>query len=110
MTDETCNGYANRETWAFNLHWQNDQGLYRQTLEEARQIIKQDSIYSTPGDRELGERIVNYWRDVFDGYDADGTPMTQTLRMFEREVGSWWRINYAEVGAAVRESLDAEGL
>lgn len=111
MTDsETCNGYANRETWAFNLHWQNDQGLYNETLEQVREW--EGTFNVTPGelsDSQLGEYVVAYWRDLLDTYEETaGAPLPEGLRMFDREVGSWWRVDYAEVGAAVRESLDNE--
>ena len=103
MTDETYNGYANRETWAFNLHWQNDQGLYSETLEAAANPLPEWS------DSSIGEYVVNYWRDQIDSYEEEvGAPLPAVLRMFRDEVGSWWRVDYAEVGAAVRESLDAE--
>lgn len=99
--DETYNGYANRETWAFNLHWQNDQGLYNETLDYA-----QGQDLSDLSDELLGDMVVTYWRDLL--ADEDYAPFGTALRAFEREVGSWWRINSAEVGAAVRESLDNE--
>lgn len=103
MTDsETYNGYANRETWAFNLHWSNDEGLYLETLRVADTDMEMT-------DYELGEFVVGYWREFIDGYaEETGTPLPEGLKMFDREVGSWWRIDYAEVGASVRESLDAE--
>lgn len=108
---ETYNGYANRETWAFNLHWQNDQGMYGTTLDfAARYVSDCTTDRREVTDAEIGGAVVDYWRDVFDGYDMDDTPMPRELRMFQREVGSWWRIDYREVGEAVRESLDAEGL
>lgn len=106
--DETYNGYANRETWAFNLHWQNDQGMYERTLEDARNHLE----YTSPdaSDRELGEVAVNLWRDTIDTWiDEHGSAIPDGLLKMDREVGSWWRIDYAEVGAAVRESLGAEG-
>lgn len=121
MTDsDRYNGYANRETWAFNLHWQNDQGLYGLTLEEAERYMS--ATYGAewanlPADEMkaaefgVGEYIVGFWRDYIDAdMEEDGYagPSRQPLRMFDREVGSWWRIDYKEVGEAVRESLDAE--
>lgn len=111
---ETYNGWANRETWAFNLHWQNDQGLYNETLEQAGGFVQRKSIAShaaeAPSDRDLGEYVVDYWEHVADEYEDEyGTRMPEVLRMFFREVGSFWRVDRAEVGAAVRESLDAEG-
>lgn len=114
MTDsERYNGYANRETWAFNLHWQNDQGLYNETLEQAAGVLERANVARTHDDPvtnwALGEYIVNYWRDFIREYrDNFGTELPEGLTMFRDEVGSWWRIDYAEVGEAVREALEAE--
>ena len=110
MTDtETYNGWKNRETWAFNLHWQNDQGLYSVTLDEAREWMKDYPLIAEADQTgsHLGEAVVTYWRDVIDSYGGEfGTGLPVVLAMMRDEVGSWWRIDYAEVGAAVRESLD----
>lgn len=106
--DERCNGWANRETWAFNLHWQNDQGMYNETLEYARAY---HADYATMDDAYLGRVVVDYWRNLLDTYEDElGAPLPEGLRMFDREVGSWWRIDCAEVGAAVREALNVEGM
>lgn len=109
--DESFNGYANRETWAFHLHVSNDEGLYRQTLSVANEL----DLDSPEGvldvtDYEIGEAVVGFWRDYLDNYTEEtGMPcLPAGLLAFDREVGSWWRIDYAEVGAAVRESLDVE--
>lgn len=103
--DDTYNGHANRETWAFNLHWQNDQALYGETLERVQELHG----FKEASDFTLGEAVVDYWRDQLDGYEETyGAGLPAALHMFDREVGSWWRINRAEVGAAVREVLDIE--
>lgn len=101
MSDETYEGWVNRETWAFNLHWANDRGLYEETLERAKEYL---SGNADADDYMLGEHVVGYWRDLLDGYDF-GDPKPEGLAMFEREVGSWWRVDATEVGASVRESL-----
>lgn len=116
--DETYNGHANRETWAFNLHWQNDQGLYLETLEQARTYLVEtygDDWAELPADElkgafyGVGEHVVNYWREFISGYaDEMGTPLPDGLAMFRDEVGSWWRIDVRGVGESVRESLDIE--
>jgi len=108
-TADSYHGYANRETWAFNLHWQNDQGMYERTLEDARNHLE----FTNPdaGDYELGQVAVNLWRDAIDNWfeeDQTRRGYPDWLRAMAREVGSWWRIDYREVGEAVRESLDVE--
>ena len=118
MTDETYNGYANRETWAFNLHWQNDQGLYSETLAQADQYLTDTYGRAWPELPEdelrgalhgVGEHVVRYWDAVVHEWEDDfGERPNTGIQMFRDEVGSWWRVDYAEVGAAVRESLDAE--
>ena len=104
MTDETYNGYANRETWAFNLHWQNDQGLYNYVLEEARSYLdgEGDNASDPVGDWQLGYAVVQRIREELPDLAPDA------WELLREDVGSWWRVDEAEVGAAVRESLDAE--
>ena len=100
--NENYQGWANRETWAFMLHVNNDQGLYSETLEVAKQHGGSDDFL-------LGQAVVIYWEGTFEGWAEEfGTPLPDGLAMFRNEVGSWWRVDYAEVGAAVRESLENE--
>lgn len=99
---ETYQGHANRETWAFNVHWQNDQPLYVFTLMLGSAYLRE---HPDASDRELGEHVVNYWQDR--AYDGPPAP-TPALVMMAREVGSWWRVDPAEVGEAVRESISVE--
>lgn len=95
MTDETYNGWTNRETWAFNLHWANDEGLYRSVCEYAAGLLKADGEIE---DYRLGESVVGYVRN-------DLLPMADEKlgQMVRDEVGSWWRIDLTETGASVRE-------
>lgn len=110
--DESFNGYANRETWAFNLHWQNDQGLYLDVLEYARQALAEAEEPEGVSDRALGELVVEYLDERTSvPYWADevGVSMPELFWLMRDDVGSFWRVDPAEVGAVVRESLDAEG-
>lgn len=103
MSDESYQGWANRETWAFNLHWSNDQGLYNETLEQAKEWV---SSWPTGTDGGLGTFIIEYWKNFIDDYESDfGSPLPDELKMWRDEVGSWWRIDETETGASVRESL-----
>lgn len=105
MSDETYNGYANRETWAFNLHWQNDQGLYKWVLERAAYHL--DTAVPSEWTPEIVADVLGRWivDDVHDELPELSPELWENMR---EAVGSFWRIDYAEVGAAVRESLDTE--
>lgn len=106
MTDsaaETYQGYTNRETWAFCLYYANDHGLYRRTLHETEDYLLRANPDAS--DRELGQHLIDYWRERAHEYTTAPDP---SIVMMAREVGSWWRVDAAEVGAAVRESLSVE--
>lgn len=113
--NDTYQGWPNRETWAFNLHWQNDQGLYNETLEQAREWAKEHEASGHDDEIPLGEHIVNYWKDAYEDYLVDflvenpGGWAMHPLRMMREDVGSWWRVDYASVGEAVREWVETEG-
>ena len=103
MSDDTYQGWKNRETWAFNLHWSNDRGLYEETLERAKEWLSENEDAS---DYELGDYIIEYWKDFIEDYeDSFGSKLPDALAMYRDEVGSWWRVDEAEIGASVRESL-----
>lgn len=116
--EETHEGWKNRETWAFNLHWANDQGLYNETLERAREYLVETYGHAWDAMPEdelkaaawgVGEHIRDYWHDAikeWHEYDPSDTErLPETLAMFRDEVGSWWRVDPGETGANVLESL-----
>ena len=90
MSDEMYYGYANRETWAFNLHWQNDQGLYELVREWGGDANSTDPW-------TVGEHVIacaqEFWSEVGGG-------------MWRSETGSLWRVDRHEVGEDVLEALD----
>lgn len=96
MSTETYQGWTNRETWAFNLHWTNDPGLYEIVCAEAARFLL---MSPDADDTRLGDHIVATVHDIVDEDE------TGALAMVSDEVGSWWRVNAREVGEAVREAV-----
>lgn len=102
---ETYQGWKNRETWAFDLHWSNDQGLYSMVLEWANEITRSEDDGEV-SDWDLGEQIIQRMRDMIATWKDDtGTDLPKELAMMRDEVGSWWRVDEVETGASVRESM-----
>lgn len=94
MTDETYNGWKNRETWAAALHLNNSAMLQEEAIDRAR-----EDQYG----RALEEWITG---DVNEGVWADPfTPeygeTTGDMRLMIREIGSLWRVDWQ----AVRDGL-----
>lgn len=98
METERYEGWANRETWAFNLHWQNDQGLY-DAVREVAEVWADDY-----GDSMLGERVIDYVEELLE----EARPHSDEAYQVIREIGSWWRIDRTEVGETVREAIAAD--
>lgn len=95
---EQYQGWANRETWALTLHINNDQGLY----EEFRDLAR-DEAWSSGYDRDkaIRERVtelldIDYWTE-------EGADYPPAIAMMAREIGSLWRVDWAEVTAALLE-------
>ena len=119
----TYNGYENRETWAFNLHWQNNEALYELVEEWARDAINewrshgQDDESGGYADPVIGEHVIAQAREFWgewiasiaaSDYDRSRDVDSDPVLMWEREVGSVWRVNAAEVGQTVREAVETD--
>jgi len=102
MKDETYNGWTNRETWAWNLLVSNDQYLQEHFVEVCvgkRQAYVLADLNVRPS-WPLTEHRVGYWlQNAFDEYLSEDDELSRPVELaFRREVGSFWRINWAEIG------------
>lgn len=126
MNDEAHEGSKNRETWAFNLQWQNDEGLYHMVLDAAESFVLDYASRSDVFAKELvsneealnyslGEYIIDFVKEqademlrLVDTNLPGGETSFNFWKSLLDDVGSFWRVDKAEVGAEVRESLVVE--
>ena len=98
MPDNTYQGWTNRETWALMLWVNNDEGLYdlyRETVQSGLAAHSEDSV------RSLTETLLRS-----DEYRAEfGDEWPEGLRQVANEVGSLWRIDWAEVVESLTENV-----
>ena len=89
--DETYNGWTNRETWAFMLHVQNDEGL----SDDATGVV-----YDAVADPTCRADALKDWAESLftrSGYaDEYGDTWPDSLADIAAEIGSLWRINWSE--------------
>lgn len=91
MSDETYNGWANRETWAASLHISNDQGLMEMATERLEGIDSESF--------RLGETLAEWYDEILDEFgDSEG------IRMMAKEVGSAWRVDWQSVAEGLVEA------
>ncbi len=96
MTDETYQGWANRETWAVNLHLSNDQGLYDQVNELAERVDRDPSGLADAIRTYVSDELLSpeWWRAEMD------MSMPDEVISIGREIGSLWRVDWDEIAAA----------
>ena len=96
---EQYNGWANRETWALQLNLTNDQGLYEWALEHVLPEVENDPNVSPMRVGQLVKDFAEWLIDECPGQAAD---------CMRADVGSFWRVDVAELGEAWLESAREE--
>lgn len=85
--DDTYQGWTNRETWAAVLHLNNDQGMQEMARER---LAESDEISHPRVMQGLVEELIEDFAAEVDG-----------IAMMRDEIGSMWRVNWAEVAEAL---------
>ena len=94
---EEYNGWPNRETWAFMLWLQNDEGLYDSTTVMLADMKRNGQAITDTWCREYGDELIGYLFDaVRNGRDAKGYQDDSGLQAQNaiEDIGSTWRIDW----------------
>jgi hypothetical protein len=99
MSDDTYEGWTNRETWAIQLHLSNNEGDYRQMREQAEEYVEESEERDDPYAVGLMADYIKEWtEEVFDlVVNPEDGPAGEAARMFVSDVGSWWRADFYEI-------------
>jgi hypothetical protein len=98
---ERHQGWANRETWALMLHVNNDQGLCDLFRECARSYAAADGLNVQDAVKDLAESY--FTPDAYYDMTGDVIQNNGPCWMAMQEIGSMWRVDWAEVTAALLE-------
>jgi hypothetical protein len=99
MSDDTYNGWTNRETWALNLWLSNNQGLYEMTRERVADWLeryKPDAETPVYAARRAGEAVKEFWDEITD--PDEGLMTAGNILSMVRDVGSEYRVDWDEIG------------
>lgn len=110
MTDDTYNGWVNRETWAIALHINNEPAMQEAALFEAEYLLP-DTDYANTGEvglgklEQIGEAIVENLQETLKELMSFNQEATWNII---NDIGSFWRIDLVELGEAfAQDALEA---
>jgi hypothetical protein len=112
MTDEDgkYNGWANRETWALNLHLTNNEGDYLHYMSEARRI-KRAAVGESAAVGELAGLLKDEMDDVrfrvFDAAKKSGLVTAEAVLLLQ-DMCDFDGVDWHEVAQAFIDEVKAE--
>jgi hypothetical protein len=105
--DEHYNGWANRETWGVALWLDNDQGMQEAVHEALREAADMQTDGLTAS--SAGEIVREYLDELFDVDTYDGSLPGGLVNMLT-DIGSLWRVDWREIGAAFLRDVHEQGV
>lgn len=111
MTTQDYNGWTNRETWAFNLWIDNDQGLQEMAEDYARTSLE-NHRNDNAEEPEAGlssavyclEESLKYWAEE-ELFTFESVSNNEALFNVLTDIGSLYRINYREIADSMISEL-----
>lgn len=100
MSEETYNGWPNRETWAVKLHWDNNQRDQEYFYEEAKKAKQRGDSVAV-----FAEFLIGIAEEIFDNV-IDGANTTSEAKLFVKDVGSLWRVDWFAIAEEYYNEVD----
>lgn len=120
MSEDTHNGWTNRETWAVALHINNDQGWQAVVHEALDELVRASLDPKTDPtlSRDAGYIVRNSVEEALEMlldavetaepnlHTGNPTGARETYESVREDIGSLWRVNWDELGAAFLSDLE----
>lgn len=103
---EKFNGWTNRETWATNLHIENDQYLYETAREYAKRELEGHDEGEEINPYYLGERLSSWIQD--DLLTLENIAGNEGLWLMLTDIGSLYRVNWREIATYQLDQVKEE--
>lgn len=103
---EEFNGWTNRETWATNLHIENDQYLYETAREYAKLELEGHDEGEEINPYHLGERLSSWIQD--DLLTLENIAGNEGLWLMLTDIGSLYRVNWREIATYQLDQVKEE--
>jgi hypothetical protein len=98
VTTDEYHGWTNRETWAASLHLSNSEWLRN----GARDAILRGRGAHRSDAKALEDAVMDLVAQNREAHD-DAQDTAGGISSMDRDVGSWWRVNWDEVAEGVME-------